>query len=96
VNCRRLRPRIAFALWPVPAESSSPACPARQGFSRFADLLEGGDDAVATARRPRAATIDRPIGSQGFLAALEAKARRPPHPLERGPEPRGDRADATE
>ena len=57
---------------------------ARQRFSRFADLMEGDEDAAATARL-KAETIGRPIGSASFLAALAAKTGRPLQALKRGP-----------
>ena len=86
----------ARALLGLAEDGLTELAPARQRFSRFADLLEGDEDAAATARLRKAETIGRPIGSESFLAALEAKTRRPLQALKRGPKPRADRADGTE
>ena len=65
--------------------------PARQRFSRFADLLEGEEDAAATSRLRKGESVGRPIGSESFLAALEAQTHRRLRPLKRGPKPTDDR-----
>jgi len=70
--------------------------PARQRFSRFADLLEGGEDTAATSRLRKGESVGRPIGSESFLAARKAQTRRRLRPLERGPKPTDDRAGSTE
>ena len=58
--------------------------------------MDGEEDAAAAARLRKAETIGRPIGSESFLAALEAKTRRPLQTLQRGPKPTADRAEVTE
>jgi putative transposase len=50
--------------------------PARQRFSRFADLLEGDEDTAATSRLRKGESVGRPIGSESFLAAREAQTQR--------------------
>jgi putative transposase len=64
--------------------------PARSRFSRFADLLEADEDVSATSRLRAGESVGRPIGSEGFLAALEAKTGRRLRPRKRGPKPHGD------
>jgi putative transposase len=66
--------------------------PARQRFSRFADLLEGNEDTAATSRLRKAESVGRYIGSESLLAELEAQTRRRLRPLERGPKPTADLA----
>jgi len=63
--------------------------PARQRFSRFADLLEREDDPEALRRLREGESVGRPIGSDGFLAALESRTGRRLRPLPRGPRPSG-------
>ena len=64
--------------------------PARQRFSRFADLLEADEDTAATSRLRKGESVGRPIGSETFLAALEAQTQRRLRPLKRGPKPTDD------
>ena len=61
--------------------------PARHRFSRFADLLEGDDDTAATSRLRKGESVGSPIGSESFLAALEAQTQRRLRPPRRGPKP---------
>jgi len=70
--------------------------PARQRFSRFADLLEGDEDTAGTSRLRKGESVGRPIGSESFLAALEAQTQRRSRPLKRGPKPTDDRAGESE
>jgi putative transposase len=68
--------------------------PARQRFSRFADLIEGEGDAAATSRLRKGESVGRPIGSESFLAALEAQTGRRLRPLARGPKRASDRSES--
>jgi hypothetical protein len=73
--------RGSFAAWPVLLASS------------FADLLDGDVDTVTTSRLlPKGESVGRPIGSESFLAALEAQTQRRLRPLKRGPKPTDDLA----
>ena len=64
--------------------------PARQRFPRFADLLEAAEDEAATERLRKGESVGRPIGSEAFLASLEARTGRRLRALPRGPKPRED------
>lgn len=65
--------------------------PARQRFPRFAHLIEGEEDTDATARLRKGESVGRPVGSEGYLTALEIQTQRRTQPLKRGPKPTGDR-----
>jgi putative transposase len=78
----------ARALLGLADDGLTDLAPARHRFSRFADLLEGEEDAAATARLRKGESVGRPVGADAFLAALEAKTRRSLHALKRGPKPR--------
>ncbi len=56
----------------------------------FAGFLAGPGDEAAVARLERAATIGRPLGPPGWIAALEARLGRPLAPRKPGPKPRRD------
>lgn len=62
--------------------------PARQRFSRFADLLEGPEDRDAAKRPREGESVGRPIGSEAFLDALELRTGRRLGALPRGPKSR--------
>src|SRR5271170_6507612 len=66
--------------------------PARQRFSRFADLLEGDEDTAATSRLRKGESVGRPIGLESFLAALEAKPSAAYARSSAEPKPTDDRA----
>lgn len=78
----------ARALLGLGADRLTDLAPARQRFARFADLLDGAEDEAAVARLRRGESVGRPVGSEAFLAALEARAGRRLRPLPRGPKPR--------
>ena len=63
--------------------------PARARLARFADLLDADEDAAATERLRKGESVGRPIGSEDFLAMLEARTGRRLRPRPRGPKPRG-------
>jgi len=86
----------ARALLSLSEDGLTDIAPARQRFARFADLLEAGEDEATTARLRKGESVGRPIGSDAFLAALEAKTRRPLHTLKRGPKPRERQVNAAE
>ena len=85
------RPHLGFG-----DDALTDLAPARQRFSRLADLLEGDEDTAATSRLRKGESVGRPIGSESFLAALEAQTQRRLRPLERGPKPTEDRAGQSE
>jgi len=58
--------------------------PVLSRFPRFADLIELGPDEAAFERLRRAESIGRPLGSEAFLARLEADAGRSLRPGKRG------------
>jgi putative transposase len=62
--------------------------PARRRFARFADLIEGPEDAEAVARLRQSESIGRPVGSPDFLAHIEALTARKLAPQKRGPKPK--------
>ena len=68
--------------------------PAHQRFSRFADLLATEEDEAATARLRQGESVGRPVGSESFLAALEATTRRRLRALKRGPKPKAAESQA--
>jgi REP-associated tyrosine transposase len=80
----------ARALLGVAEDGLTDLPPARQRFSRFADLLEADEDEGATARLRKGESVGRPVGSDTFLAALETSTRRRLHALKRGPKPKDD------
>ena len=59
---------------------------------RFADLLEGEPDAAAFVRSRRSELIGRPLGSAGFVAAMEKSLGRTLAPGKRGRKPRNQAA----
>src|SRR5271166_3372993 len=84
----------ARALLGLAEDGLTDLAPARQRFSRFADLLEADEDEGATARLRKGESVGRPAGSDTFLAALETKTRRRLHAHKRGPKPKDDGATA--
>jgi putative transposase len=74
----------ARALLGLAEDGLTDPTPARQRFSRFADLLDGAEDAPATERLRKGESVGRPIGSQRFLEELEARTGRRLRPLSRG------------
>ena len=86
----------ARALLGVAEDGLTQLAPARDRFARFADLLEAEEDQKATARLRKGESVGRPVGSDAFLAALEAQSGRPLHALKRGPKPKGVGANAVE
>jgi len=84
----------ARALLGLAEDGLTDLAPARQRFSRFADLLEADEDEGATARLRKGESVGRPVGSDTFLAALETRTRRRLHALKRGPKPKNDGATA--
>jgi putative transposase len=60
---------------------------------RFADLFEPWpEEAAARAAFEAGAATGRPLGDEGFVAAIEAKLRRRVRPAKRGPKPRANAA----
>jgi putative transposase len=84
----------ARALVGVGEDPLTDLAPARQRFARFADLLEGAEDREATERLRKGESVGRPVGSEAFLATLEARAGRRLRPLARGPKPKAKPQDA--
>ena len=80
----------ARALLGLGDDGLTDVAPARARFSRFADLLETDEDVEATARLRKGESVGRPIGSEGFLAMLEARTGRRLRPQPRGPKPGGE------
>jgi putative transposase len=78
----------ARALLGLEDDGLTDVAPARTRLPRFADLLEAEEDAEATERLRKGESVGRPIGSEGFLATLEARTGRRLRPLPRGPKPR--------
>jgi putative transposase len=70
--------------------------PVLERYPRFADLIGAEPDAAAVARLRRAETIGRPLGDEGFLAALEARTGRALKPAKPGPKPASREADAND
>ena len=66
--------------------------PARQRFSRFADLIEGPADVEADAALRKGESVGRPVGAEAFLAGLEARTDRRLRPQKRGPKSAGEGA----
>jgi putative transposase len=86
----------ARALLGLAEDGLTDLAPARQRFSRFADLLEAGEDKAAAARLRKGESVGRPVGSDAFLAALETRTRRLLQPLKRGPKPKEGRPNAAD
>ncbi len=84
----------ARALLGLADDGLTDLAPARQRFSRFADLLESDEDEEATARLRKGESVGRPVGSEAFLAALETTTSRRLRALKRGPKPKGEGATA--
>jgi putative transposase len=63
--------------------------PALSRYPDFAGLIEAGEDEAMSAHLRRAETIGRPVGSEGFMAGLEAASGRALKPGRRGPAPKG-------
>ncbi len=78
----------ARALLGLAEDGLTDLAPARQRFSRFADLLDADEDVEATARLRKGESVGRPVGSETFLAALETRTGRRLHALKRGPKPK--------
>jgi len=79
----------ARALLGLDDDGLTDVAPARARIARFADLLEADEDVEATERLRKGESVGRPIGSEGFLAMLEARTGRRLRPQPRGPKPRG-------
>jgi putative transposase len=62
--------------------------PVLDRFPDFADLLAAGEDEAMSRRLRQAESIGRPLGSDGFIAGLEANSGRTLSPAKRGPKPR--------
>jgi len=84
----------ARALLGLAEDGLTELAPARQRFSRFADLLQGEDEELATARLRKGESVGRPVGSEAFIAALETKTGRRLRALKRGPKPKDGPLDA--
>ena len=84
----------ARALLGLAEDGLTELAPARQRFSRFADLLQGEDEETATARLRNGESVGRPVGSEAFVAALETKTGRRLHALKRGPKAKDGPLDA--
>ena len=61
--------------------------PGSSAIFPLADLLEGDEDTAATSRLRKGESVGSPIGSESFLAALEAQTQRRLRPPRRGPKP---------
>jgi len=69
--------------------------PIRERFPRFADLL-ATDPAAGMFDRLRASeSIGRPLGDDGFLAAIERLMARRLRPDKRGPKPKAEKDAST-
>ena len=62
----------------------------RARWPDLAALLESAEDAERTERLRKAESIGRPIGSEAFVQALEARFGRVLTPAKRGPRARGE------
>jgi putative transposase len=81
----------ARALLGLGKDGLTDVAPARERIARFAELIEGGEDRQATDRLRKGESVGRPVGSEEFLATLEACTGRRLRPLPRGPKPQGER-----
>ena len=79
----------ARALLGLEDDGLTDIAPARARLARFADLLDADEDVEATERLRKGESVGRPIGSEDFLAMLEARTGRRLRPRPRGPKPRG-------
>jgi putative transposase len=79
----------ARALLGLEDDGLTDVAPARARLARFADLLDADEDVEATERLRKGESVGRPIGSEDFLAMLEARTGRRLRPRPRGPKPRG-------
>ncbi len=79
----------ARALLGLEDDGLTDVAPARARLARFADLLDADEDAAATERLRKGESVGRPIGSEDFLAMLEARTGRRLRPQPRGPKPLG-------
>jgi putative transposase len=61
--------------------------PARERIEDFAAYLDEEGDAAALSALRRSRSTGRPVGAAPWLAALEARTRRPLAPRKRGPKP---------
>ena len=78
----------ARALLGLEDDGLTDVAPARARLARFADLLDADEDVEATERLRKGESVGRPIGSEDFLATLEARTGRRLRPQPRGPKPR--------
>jgi putative transposase len=62
--------------------------PVRERFPDFAALLAAGEEEVMSMRLRKAESIGRPLGSERFLAELEARCDRTLKPGRRGRKPK--------
>jgi len=62
--------------------------PVASRYPELADQIAAGEDKVLSERLRRSESIGRPLGSEAFVAGLEAKSGRKFRPARRGPVPK--------